>query len=79
MGDDSLSCCVSEPGSGNLIKQTISTGRLGREDHQESHSEWDAGCMMFLHCVDGQGVAVKCSVATHFMLEQSWTCYLILS
>lgn len=79
MGEDTLSCYVSEPGSGNLIKQTTSPGRLGREAHQESLAKRDAGCMMFFHCVDGQGVAVKCSVATHFILAQSWACYLILS
>lgn len=79
MGEDRLSCCVSEAGSGHLIKQTTCIGKLGREAHQASHAKWDAGCMMLLRCADGQGVAVKYSVATHFILEQSWICYLIIS
>lgn len=70
MGEDRLRCCVSEPGSGN-IKQATCTGKLGREVHQESLAKWDAGCMTFLRCVDGQEIAMKYSVATHFILNRA--------
>lgn len=70
MAEDRLRCCESERGLGN-IKQTTCTGKLGKEVHQESLAKWDAGCMMFLHCVDGQGVAMKYSVATHFILNRA--------